>query len=107
MKAPSPGISLSRADAALVKAMLDRGDRQSDIASYFGVNAGRIAEISTGDRFGSVESATPDTLPPPGPYVYRAAASKVKRKCRHILENLEANNYPEAQRLVRQLLEEF
>jgi hypothetical protein len=30
--------------------MLARGDRQHDIASYFGVNGGRIGEIATGDN---------------------------------------------------------
>jgi len=30
--------------------MLARGDRQHDIASYFGVNGGRIGEIATGDK---------------------------------------------------------
>jgi hypothetical protein len=30
--------------------MLARGDRQHDIALYFGVNGGRIGEIATGDK---------------------------------------------------------
>jgi hypothetical protein len=50
-RAPASGISLTEADAALVKGMLARGDRQHDIAAWFGVNGGRIAEISTGQKF--------------------------------------------------------
>jgi hypothetical protein len=50
--------------------MLARGDRQSDIASFFGVNGGRIAEISVGKKFASAPVAPPNMLPPGGPYVY-------------------------------------
>jgi hypothetical protein len=59
---------LTRADAALVKGMLARGDRQHDIAAYFGVNGGRIAEIATGQRYRDVAAAPADELPPAGPY---------------------------------------
>jgi hypothetical protein len=48
--------------------MLKRGDRQHDVAAWFGVNGGRVAEIATGYRFHWVEAAAPDELPPPGPY---------------------------------------
>jgi hypothetical protein len=48
--------------------MIVRGDRQSDIAAYFGVNGGRIAEINT-DKYGADVRAAPlDQLLPPGPY---------------------------------------
>jgi len=58
---------LNAADAALVKGMLARGDRQSDIAAFFKVNGGRISEINTGKAFIYVKPAN-DNLPPPGPY---------------------------------------
>ena len=32
-------------DTRIVKGMLSRGDRQHDIAAYFGVNGGRVAEV--------------------------------------------------------------
>lgn len=66
-KARASGVVLTAGDAAIVKAMLLRGDRQHDIAAWFGVNGGRIAEIATGDAFARVEPAIGD-LPPPGPY---------------------------------------
>ncbi|WP_267389876.1 hypothetical protein [Sphingomonas sp. GC_Shp_3] len=50
-----------------MKAMLSRGDRQSDIAAFFKVNAGRISEINTGKCFVTVMAAN-DNVPPPGPY---------------------------------------
>lgn len=68
-RAPASGISLSEKDVAIVKGMLTRGDRQHDIASWFGVNGGRIGEISTGVKFGHVEPAPSHLIPPPGPYI--------------------------------------
>jgi len=65
--APS-GIKLTECDAALVKAMLLRGDRQHDVAAWFGVNGGRIGEIAKGQAFSWVEPAAPEGLPPQGPY---------------------------------------
>lgn len=65
--APS-GVTLDEADAAKVKGMLARGDRQHDIAAWFGVNGGRIAEIARGRRFRDVLPAPAGELPPPGPY---------------------------------------
>lgn len=68
-RAPSSGVTLNATDAAIVKAMLARGDRQHDVAAWFGVNGGRIAEIATGRTFASVVPAPLDgPLPPPGPY---------------------------------------
>ena len=67
-RAQPSGITLSAADAALIKGMLRRGDRQHDIAAWFGVNSGRVAEIATGARFDEVEPAPVSGLPPPGPY---------------------------------------
>ena len=104
MRAPSAGISLTRSDAALVKAMLRRGDRQSDIASFFGVNGGRIAEISTGDRFAGVPAAEEDKLPPEGPYVSRALRRQVKRDLLAIRECLDDRDYKQARSIVTDAL---
>lgn len=68
-RAGPSGLKLTASDAALVKGMLERGDRHHDIASFFGVNQGRIAEIKEGSRFPDVESAEIDELPPKGPYL--------------------------------------
>jgi hypothetical protein len=67
-RAEASGISLSAKDAAVVKAMLNRGDRQHDIAAWFGVNGGRVADIATGKRHAKVVAAT-HGLPPSGPYL--------------------------------------
>src|SRR5688500_15394064 len=78
MRAPSAGIRLTSQDASIVKGMLEREDRQSDIASYFGVNGGRIAEISVGRTFAGVPVAPANALPPRGPYVYGALRRQMK-----------------------------
>ena len=83
-RAPPSGVSLSEEDAAIAKGMLHRGDRQHDIAAWFGVNAGRIAEIATGASFTRVK-ARKENLPPPGPYLSGRSAHEVKLA----LENAE------------------
>ncbi len=67
-RAESSGIRLTQFDASTIKGMLRRGDRQHDIAAWFGVNGGRIAEISTGRNYWWVDAAASTHLPPPGPY---------------------------------------
>jgi len=68
-RAKSSGVALDRDDAAIVKGMLARGDRQHDIAAWFGVNGGRIAEVAGGATFDRVGVAPASDLPPPGPYL--------------------------------------
>lgn len=68
-RAKSSGITLDETDAALIKGMLRRGDRQHDIAAWFGVNGGRIGEVAAGRRFRSVPAAEDEMLPPAGPYL--------------------------------------
>lgn len=60
--------TISEADAKIVKGMLRRGDKQQDIALFFGVNQGRITEIKKGEIFQNVEGLPFDQLPPQGPY---------------------------------------
>jgi hypothetical protein len=67
-RAEASGIRLTESDAALVKGMLNRGDRQHDIAAWFGVNGGRIAEVATGATFEHIQPSDCLNLPPKGPY---------------------------------------
>ncbi|MGL3212061.1 hypothetical protein [Bradyrhizobium sp. BR 1433] len=77
-KASASGITLGYRETCVVKGMLTRGDRQHDIASYFGVNGGRVAEIATGEGNYPNAQPTPETdLPPPGPYLTRFAVQSV------------------------------
>ena len=68
-RAEPSGLTLDEKDAAIVKGMIARGDRQHDIAAWFGVNGGRIGEISAGQTFEWVAPASPASLPPQGPYL--------------------------------------
>ncbi len=62
-------MPLTSEQAAIIKGMLIRGDKQHDIAARFGVNGGRVAEISTGKTFKNVAAAPQKLLPPSGPVV--------------------------------------
>ncbi len=61
------GYVLKRADAAIIMGMVARGDRDHDIAAWFGVNQGRIAEVKDGSKFGNIAAAPGNQLPPKGP----------------------------------------
>jgi hypothetical protein len=56
-------MSLNTQDAATIKAMILRGDKQHDIAAHFGVNAGRIAEIAMGVKYSEVKAAPQHMAP--------------------------------------------
>lgn len=85
--AKKSGIKLNKEDAAIVKAMLNRGDRQHDIASWFGVNGGRIAEISSKKKFSNVPLFEGE-IPPIGPYTSGKTAFYIKSEILRIGSNL-------------------
>jgi hypothetical protein len=87
-RASTSGISLSKSDAAIIKGMLYRGDRQHDIAAWFGVNGGRIAEISSRRKFSDVLMQL-ERLPPPGPYLTGKQSHEVKVDLLEALSNLK------------------
>jgi hypothetical protein len=56
---------LTKNDVKVVLGMAARGDRNHDIAAWFGVNQGRIAEAKAGE-YGTLEAAPANELPPQG-----------------------------------------
>jgi hypothetical protein len=89
-RAPTSGITLGYRETCVVKGMLARGDRQHDIASYFGVNGGRIGEIATGDNNYPNAQPTPEAdLPPPGPYMTKFAVQGVIDTLNEAIEALD------------------
>ncbi len=68
-RAEPSGHTLTANDAAIIKGMIERGDRHHDIAAFFGVNQGRISEIKDGARFENTSAAELEDLPPKGPYL--------------------------------------
>lgn len=92
-RAENSGKKLTEIEASVIKEMLLRGDRQHDIAAWFGVNGGRIGEISKGRKFLDVTPQA-ENLPRPGPYLSGQASEslmnefrKLRSKARGILEN--------------------
>lgn len=77
-------------------ATMARGDRQSDIAAYFGINGGRVAEINTGQRGSEIAAAPVEKLPPAGPYTFSVRAAMRSK------ETLEA-----ARDIIAEALEEI
>lgn len=64
-KGKASGYHLTNNDVAIVLGQVIRGDREHDIAAWFGVNQGRIAEAKDGSH-GSVSAAAAADLPPRG-----------------------------------------
>jgi hypothetical protein len=81
--------SVDEAMAALIKGMLQRGDRQSDIAACFMINGGRVSEINTRERFASVMIASEELLPPAGPYPSPYELFHVKDELRRAMASLQ------------------
>lgn len=71
-------MALTDREISIVKGMLSRGDLQHNIAAYFGINSGRIAEINTGHRGAGVAAAPVEELPPPGPYLAGRSALRAR-----------------------------
>lgn len=59
------GFTVNRGDVPIILGMQARGDRDHDIAAWFGVNQGRIAEAKDG-KFGQGQPVPAHTLPPKG-----------------------------------------
>jgi hypothetical protein len=90
MRAETSGLHLSYRDTMIVKGMLQRGDRQHDIAAFFGVNGGRIGEIATGKNpYPNAKPMPEADLPPPGPYLSRYALQSVIQTLNEAIEALE------------------
>lgn len=78
-RAEPSGLAITAYDAALIRGMVLRGDRHHDIAAFFGLNQGRIAEIKDGTRHSGVAPADADELPPKGPYLTPKSAWQESR----------------------------
>jgi hypothetical protein len=59
------GNHLSTSEARIALGLIARGDREHDIAAWFGVNSGRVTDAKMG-KYGTVEAAPALELPPKG-----------------------------------------
>jgi hypothetical protein len=82
-------MALTRDEAAVVKGMLARGDKQHHIAAFFGINSGRIADINTGKKWADVTAAPSKQLPPPGPYMTARSAHLAKQTLELLRDDVE------------------
>ena len=79
-------------ETQMIKGMLARGDKQHDIASCFGVNGGRIAEVATGkSTYPSAPPLAPERLPPAGPYVGAKTVFEIKDALEKAVEEIKTS----------------
>ena len=64
-RASPSGYRLTGKDVPIVLGMIAREDRKHDIAAWFGVNQGRIADAEKG-KYGGGSAANEKKLPPKG-----------------------------------------
>lgn len=58
-------MALTNNEASIVLGMVARGDKEHDIAAWFGENQARIAEVKQGSH-GAISAAGTTALPPKG-----------------------------------------
>lgn len=78
-------MSLSQSEGRIIMGMLARGDKNHDIAAWFGENPARVAEVKDGTMFGVLPAAPASDLPPKG-----AVGPKARRLRRYALDALAA-----------------
>jgi len=76
---------LNEEQAAIVKGLLLRGEKQHDIAAFFAVNGGRVAEIAKGYKHAEVKPAARKDLPTPA-VVMQGYSSYVALQALRIIE---------------------
>lgn len=90
MAGKASGYKLKAADIPVVLGMVLRDDRDHDIAAWFGVNQGRIAEAKDG-RHAGVSAAPAASLPPKGPPGIKGR--KLYASIRAIVDAIESGKY--------------
>ena len=98
------GYSLTNKDARVVLGMVARGDREHDIAAWFGVNQGRIAEVKAGD-FGELVAAPVTELPPKGPPGVKGR--RLRAGVQKAFNALEEGNSKEAQAHLAEAIKKY
>ena len=84
-------LSFNYRETQIVKGMLARGDKQHDIAAFFGVNGGRVAEVANGNcDYPSAPAAEESKLPPPGPYIALRTVFEVQQILKETVDLIAA-----------------
>jgi hypothetical protein len=85
--------------------MIARDDRDHDIAAWFGVNQGRIAEVKDGSKFGTVQAAPTSSLPPKGPPGIKGRRLRVSVD--QALKSLAAGNTADATKKLQEAIARY
>lgn len=85
--AKASGYHVTAHDVPIVLGMAIRGDRNHDIAAWFGFNQGRIKETKDG-KYGSPPAAPQNSLPPKGPPGIKGR--RIRAEATLILQELES-----------------
>lgn len=91
-------MALTVNDAKIAIGMLARGDKQHDVAAWFGENQARIVEAA-GGALGTLEAAPADQLPPRG-----SPGIKGRRLLAFVDKAVEALKAGDADEAMRQLV---
>ena len=90
-------MAFTRRETQIVKGMIARGDKQHDIAAFFGVNGGRIGEVSNGTAdYAAVDPLPEGELPPRPPYPSPYATLKAKEMIDSLVREVSKTSDPTA-----------
>jgi hypothetical protein len=103
-KADRSGIRVQAWHLPLIFGMLNRGDRNHDIAAWFGLNQGRIKEVKDGE-YGVVPPAPAGKLPPSGAPGPKASAIRERAETAYML--LKAGDTKGAIKRLEEAMAEF
>jgi hypothetical protein len=87
------GYALGAKHIPTILGMVARGDRDHDIAAWFGVNQGRIAEAKDG-KWGNPAMLAANMLPPSGPPGIKG--QRLRQAAKSVESLLVAGNHAEA-----------
>jgi hypothetical protein len=103
-KADRSGIRVQPWHLPLILGMVNRGDRNHDIAAWFGLNQGRIKEVKDGE-YGIAQPAPLEKLPPSGAPGPKASALRERAETVHML--LKAGDMAGAMKRLEEAMAEF
>ncbi len=104
-RSKASGYTLKSTDAPIFFGMVKRGDRDHDIAAWFGVNQGCIAEVKDGSKFGKVAPAPANDLPPKGPPGIKGR--RLRAATEKAIETIHNENAEEAKALLRKAIDRY
>lgn len=97
-------MALSSNDAKIIIGMVARGDDQHDVAAWFGVNQGRVADALDG-KYGTTAAAPSADLPPKGAPGMKGR--RLRGKVTKAIAAIEAGDSPTALALLKEGIADF